>query len=83
MAISYLFFFFFLPLVSTTDLSEAEPTLTHMSIACLHKHNLVRSPFLSMTCAPLSQCNKSDQKGKRCFSQYCITVVLSEAATSV
>ncbi|NXU60008.1 SIR7 deacetylase, partial [Turnix velox] len=28
--------------VRATDLSEAEPTLTHMSIACLHKHNLVQ-----------------------------------------
>ncbi|OXB81102.1 UNVERIFIED_CONTAM: hypothetical protein H355_005032 [Colinus virginianus] len=28
--------------ISATDLSEAEPTLTHMSIACLHKHNLVQ-----------------------------------------
>uniref|UniRef100_A0A8C4TS74 Regulatory protein SIR2 homolog 7 n=1 Tax=Falco tinnunculus TaxID=100819 RepID=A0A8C4TS74_FALTI len=29
-------------LQEATDLSEAEPTLTHMSIACLHKHNLVQ-----------------------------------------
>uniref|UniRef100_A0A803VSV5 ethanolamine-phosphate cytidylyltransferase n=38 Tax=Passeriformes TaxID=9126 RepID=A0A803VSV5_FICAL len=39
------FFFFFFPallLVRAADLSEAEPTLTHMSIACLHKHNLVQ-----------------------------------------
>lgn len=45
MAISAFFFF----LVRATDLSEAEPTLTHMSIACLHKHNLVRffSPYLT------------------------------------
>ncbi|KFV59977.1 NAD-dependent protein deacetylase sirtuin-7, partial [Gavia stellata] len=28
--------------IKATDLSEAEPTLTHMSIACLHKHNLVQ-----------------------------------------
>lgn len=35
-------YFFSLLLVRATDLSEAEPTLTHMSIACLHKHNLVR-----------------------------------------
>uniref|UniRef100_A0A8C0IIC9 NAD-dependent protein deacetylase sirtuin-7 n=1 Tax=Bubo bubo TaxID=30461 RepID=A0A8C0IIC9_BUBBB len=28
--------------IRATDLSEAEPTLTHMSIACLHKHNLVQ-----------------------------------------
>ncbi|XP_041265523.1 NAD-dependent protein deacetylase sirtuin-7 [Pyrgilauda ruficollis] len=28
--------------VRAADLSEAEPTLTHMSIACLHKHNLVQ-----------------------------------------
>ncbi|XP_048653146.1 uncharacterized protein LOC107157688 isoform X2 [Marmota marmota marmota] len=28
--------------VSATDLSEAEPTLTHMSIACLHEQKLVQ-----------------------------------------
>ncbi|XP_030920141.1 NAD-dependent protein deacetylase sirtuin-7, partial [Geospiza fortis] len=28
--------------IRAADLSEAEPTLTHMSIACLHKHNLVQ-----------------------------------------
>uniref|UniRef100_A0A8B9ZXZ1 NAD-dependent protein deacetylase sirtuin-7 n=1 Tax=Anas zonorhyncha TaxID=75864 RepID=A0A8B9ZXZ1_9AVES len=28
--------------IRATDLSEAEPTLTHMSIASLHKHNLVQ-----------------------------------------
>nr|XP_060620847.1 NAD-dependent protein deacetylase sirtuin-7 [Anolis sagrei ordinatus] len=28
--------------IRATDLSEAEPTLTHMSIACLHKHKLVK-----------------------------------------
>lgn len=40
---------FFPPLllVSAGDLSEAEPTLTHMSIASLHKHNLVRYFFLT------------------------------------
>ncbi|XP_048346160.1 NAD-dependent protein deacetylase sirtuin-7 [Sphaerodactylus townsendi] len=27
--------------IRAADLSEAEPTLTHMSIACLHKHKLV------------------------------------------
>lgn len=51
MSISAFFFFFFL--VRATDLSEAEPTLTHMSIASLHKHNLVRfffpMPYLSCT----------------------------------
>lgn len=49
MSISAFFFF----LVRATDLSEAEPTLTHMSIASLHKHNLVRfffpMPYLSCT----------------------------------
>lgn len=42
--------FFFPPLllVRAADLSEAEPTLTHMSIACLHKHNLVRYFFLTL-----------------------------------
>lgn len=29
---------------SAADLSEAEPTLTHMSIARLHEQNLVRAP---------------------------------------
>uniref|UniRef100_A0A8D2J499 NAD-dependent protein deacetylase sirtuin-7 n=1 Tax=Varanus komodoensis TaxID=61221 RepID=A0A8D2J499_VARKO len=28
--------------IRAADLSEAEPTLTHMSIACLHKHKLVQ-----------------------------------------
>ncbi|KAM3844594.1 NAD-dependent protein deacetylase sirtuin-7 [Vipera latastei] len=28
--------------IRATDLSEAEPTLTHMSIACLHKNKLVK-----------------------------------------
>ncbi|XP_061471911.1 NAD-dependent protein deacetylase sirtuin-7 isoform X1 [Rhineura floridana] len=28
--------------IRAVDLSEAEPTLTHMSIACLHKHKLVQ-----------------------------------------
>lgn len=41
------FFFSALLLVRAADLSEAEPTLTHMSIACLHKHNLVSCFFLT------------------------------------
>lgn len=48
MAIPTFFFFSPLLLVRAVDLSEAEPTLTHMSIASLHKHNLVRWFFLTL-----------------------------------
>ncbi|XP_070793739.1 NAD-dependent protein deacetylase sirtuin-7 isoform X1 [Pituophis catenifer annectens] len=37
-----LFIFLFFPCIRATDLSEAEPTLTHMSIACLHNNKLVK-----------------------------------------
>lgn len=66
MAIKF-FFFFCLLLVRATDLSEAEPTLTHMSIACLHKHHLVRYFFCTSLVVPcLSVVNKT-QQGKKAF----------------
>lgn len=34
----------YLPCYSSSDLSKAEPTLTHMCIKMLHKENLVRVP---------------------------------------